>query len=649
MKLTTMAIRNIKRNFSKYVMYFFSLSFSVFTAYSFLALMDNDYVNMAFTHDSRYRSMLLSFGIIILVFVLFFLINSNNSFIRARKKEISTYALFGMTNGKIGKLLFLETFIVGIATLVVGIGVGIFFSKLTAMILLDISLSAYTGPISFTIDLQSVLITVIVFLLIFAVMGLSGLRVINKFQLVDLFKANKVSEGKSKGSIILLILSLLLIATGYYLASQTNTMTVVNSTIPILLLVITGTYIFFWSGLPKVISIVKRNKSNYYRGVNLISTASFSHRIKSIGSVMATISILSAVATTAIATGFTLYSNIEKNTYEDVGYDLYYYGADEKIVAGVEAIFEKNNVKKVEAKTFQLYETSPKMDPLSISGMEYFSGNESFRVYSESEFNQLISKAREKVEPVKIQPREALYIYQYWGWDDIDGTLSGHLLSFEQVDIEITSTKRVNYVAFSNHLPTIVVSDADFETLMENGEVDATEKSHVYTYDNALRSSELDRDLRVFLNGNDTRFQTAYYYYSESLEVFGLVSFIGFFMSAVFILMTASLLYFKQVMAAEEEKHQYKMLRKIGMDHDIEKKIITKRLLPVFLIPLVIGIIHSIFAMKAADTVVFSQFIRSSNSYYTVLSFSAVMYGAYAIVYGVFYFITKAQYTKIVK
>jgi len=126
MKLTTLAIRNIKQNFKKYIMYFFSLSFSVFTAYSFLALIQNELVIMAFTYDVRYKSMLMGFGIIIMVFVMFFLISSNNSFIKARKKEISIYALFGMTNGKIGKLLFLETMIVGFTALIIGIGVGVF-------------------------------------------------------------------------------------------------------------------------------------------------------------------------------------------------------------------------------------------------------------------------------------------------------------------------------------------------------------------------------------------------------------------------------------------------------------------------------------------------------------------------------------------
>jgi putative ABC transport system permease protein len=139
--------------------------------------MENELVSNAFTYDDRYRALLLAFGIIIMVFVMFFLISSNNSFIKARKKEISTYSLFGMTNRKIGRLLFMETMIVGLTALALGIGIGIFFSKLIAMILLDISLVSFTGDIEFSIAFKAIYITGIIFLAIFYVMGLSGLRV----------------------------------------------------------------------------------------------------------------------------------------------------------------------------------------------------------------------------------------------------------------------------------------------------------------------------------------------------------------------------------------------------------------------------------------------------------------------------------------
>ena len=654
MKLTTLALRNIKCNFKKYIIYFFSLSFSVFTAYSFLALLDNEYVGSAFTYDNRYRALLTVFGVIIMVFVMFFLVSSNNSFIKARKKEISTYSLFGMTNSKIGKLLFMETMIVGVVALVIGIGVGIFLSKLTAMILLDISLASFTGDIEFTIAPKAVYITTFIFTVIFGIMGLSGLRVINKFELVDLFKADKVSEGNSKGSILVLILSLVLIGTGYYLASIKDYFVIVAA-IPILVLVISGTYLFFWGGLPKVLNLIKRNKGRYYQDVNLISTSMFSHRMKSIGSVMATIAVLSAVATTAIATGFTLYKSVEKNTYDIINYDMYFYGGQEELLDDVHRAFKNYNTKIIDEYTTQRYKCSPKMDPIIYGNMEYRPDEgDYFRVYSESEYNKLISVSRSDMKPVSIKAGEAMFAYPTM-LVNFEEAMYGHLLTFSNKIIKITSTSNRNAVSFGA-IDTLVLNDGDFDTLLQDGDILATDKGGapldkvtVFKFENPLKSRDLNEELTKILSGKVGSYRTAYDHYNESLETFGLICFIGFFMSVIFILMTASLLYFKQIMAAEEEQHQYKMLRKIGMDTRVEKKVISKRLLPVFLTPLLVGIIHSMFAMKAADTIVFSNMIPVDHSYLTVLAFSGIMYGAYAIVYGMFYFITKGQYSRIVK
>lgn len=528
----------------------------------------------------------------------------------------------------------METMLVGFTALVIGIGFGIFFSKLTAMILLDIALASFTGDIAFIIDPKAVYITTVLFISIFCLMGLSGLRVINKFELVDLFKADKVSEGKSEGSIILLIFSIMLIGTGYYMASNGDPRTVVVAAIPILILVIMGTYLFFWGGLPKVLNLIKRNKHNYYQGVNLIATSAFSHRMKSIGSVMATIAVLSAVATTAIATGFTLYRNIEKNTYDIIGYDMYFYGGQEKLLDKVHAVFEKNHVKITESYTTERYQSTPKMKTIVIGGNEYLSSEEDyFRVYSQAVYNKLISLSKSDLKPVHIDAGEAMYLYPYM-FKDIENAMTEQLLTFSNQTISITSTLRSGILSFGA-LHTLVLNDDDFDVLLQRGDIlgvnengEPYDKVTVFNYEDALQSEKLNRELTQILSGNVGSYRTAYNHYNESLETFGLVCFIGFFMSGVLMLMTASLLYFKQVMAAEEERHQYRMLRKIGMDSQVEKKVIAKRLLPVFFIPLLLGIIHSMFAMKAADTMVFSNMIPVENSYFIVLAFSAVMYGA---------------------
>ena len=659
MKLSKWALSNIKHNHKKYAMYFFSLCFSVFTAYAFLGLMSNESVALAFRSDVRYKGMLNSFGAIIGVFVFFFMLNANNSFIRARKKEISMYSLFGMSNGKIGKLLFLEMMMVGALALIVGVGFGIFFSKLTAMVLIKMTIPDYAEQLAFSVSIKSILLTTGIFFAFFCVLGLSGLRVINKFELVDLFKAEKASEGRRKGSWILLILSVVFIAAGYYLAASPDPYTVVMSTLIILALVIAGTYMFFMGGLPKVLSIIKKNKKMYYRAGNLVAVSSFAHRIRSIGAAMATIAVLSAVATTAIATGFTLYANTEKNSYEMIGYDMRFYGGQDKVLDEIHKALDEQGSQVKDEMTIQRYVVYPELEAIEMetsmyTGSHFGDSDYYFRVYSETQYNKFISIAKAQTKSVDVGGKyKAIFISQT-GLQDLGIKTIGKKVHFSNAQVTITDSQKCDFV-HSGAVYTMVLSDSLFNELLESGDImDSYEDGSTLDKVTAMNytkpmSPALNMKLKDILDGNTSSYRMAYNDYSEGLLIFGLVRFIGFFMSAVVILMTASMLYFKQIMAAEEEQHLFRMLRKVGMDESIQKKVIKKRLLPVFFVPLAVGIVHSIFAMKSADTLVFDTMILSGNSYVTVLGYSAVMYVAYAVVYAIFYLLTKSQYTKTIK
>ena len=560
-----------------------------------------------------------------------------------------------MSNGKIGKLIFLETLMVGGAAIFIGIGMSIFFSKLVAMILIKMTIPEFAGRVMFNVSVSGILITVAIFMTFFCVLGLSGLQVINRFQLAELFKASKTSERRTRGSWVVLVISAALIGFGYYLAASSEAANVINSTLVILALVIAGTFLFFAGGLPKVLSIIKSNKRKYYKAGNLVAISGFAHRMRSIGAVMATIAVLSAVATTAIATGFTLYTNTEKNAYEQTGYDLFFYGSQDKVLDNVRRTLEESGAKITDELTVQRYVTDPDIEAFEAEGSTYFGQDDvSMRVYSQSQYNMLLNASKADLPQVEIEnENEAVYASPYLS-DGLQQAMTGKEFFIGDTKIKVTQTQKCAFTGFGAwHI--LVLSDNRFDALSVSGNIkdsyspgDLLDKATVINHTKSM-SSDINKKLDAILSGNVSGYRLAYIHYSESLRIFGLVRFIGFFMGAVVILMTASLLYFKQIMAAEEEKHMYVALKKIGMDEKTQNSVISKRLLPVFLVPLLVGIAHSIFAMKSADTLVFSNMITGGNSYLTVLGFSSVMYLTYAVVYGVFYLITKSQYIRTIK
>lgn len=651
MSLTKLAISNMKHNAKKYAMYFFAMCFCIFTTYSFLVLMNSESVLNKVVDSAYYQTLFVGFGIAILIFTLFFLISSNNSFIRARKKELSTYALFGMQNSKISRLLFLETFIIGILALAVGIALGIFFSKLLAMILLKMLMSGFTGNVAFAVEPNAMLVTVLIYFGIFIIMGLSGTRVINKFKLVDLFKAEKVPEGKTNGSYVMLVISAILILGGYYFAISPNPMTVFVLMIPIIIVVVLGTYLFYLGGFQKIMCFIKRNKKRYYKQSKLIPISLLSHRTRTMASMMATIAILVAIGTTAIAFGYTLYESAEQETFGRNSFDVHFYTGDETVVDDLYEVFEKHDVEITDQIIFQRYASKP-----SLTGdADDLLGDSYVMTYKESEFNRVVEVAKDSNEKVTIQRGDALVLYPRYMTDlNVNHTK----LQYEGRELDGSFVPTTNGYSFGGTSYTLILNDEDFDELLVAGEVSVQigDGGSVYrpfygiNYENALTSREVALELEETLSGRTGSYRISYTTYNELLGLFGLLCFVGYFMCAVFILMTASMLYFKQITIATEERKQYQMLRKIGMDKDEENKIVARRLKPIFFFPLILGIIHSVFAMKGADTILFSNYFSTQgDTFLNVLKTSLVMYVAYTLVYTLFYFITKAQYKQAIK
>lgn len=115
--------------------------------------------------------------------------------------------------------------------------------------------------------------------------------------------------------------------------------------------------------------------------------------------------------------------------------------------------------------------------------------------------------------------------------------------------------------------------------------------------------------------------------------------FIAGFLGLVFLISTGSILYFKQMTEAEQEKASYTTLRQLGFSvQEIMKGVVRKQIF-VFGLPLAIGLLHSIFALKSASFIFMSDITVP-----TVIAMSV-----YIVIYLVFAFLTVGYYRKTIK
>lgn len=97
MSLYSIALRNIKRNFKDYFIYFASMIFSIVIYFTFKSLQYNSQVGEA---GDRVSNGFQLASVMLIIFVAIFIIYSNGFFTRKRKKEIGLYSLLGIRKKK---------------------------------------------------------------------------------------------------------------------------------------------------------------------------------------------------------------------------------------------------------------------------------------------------------------------------------------------------------------------------------------------------------------------------------------------------------------------------------------------------------------------------------------------------------------------
>ena len=150
-----LSVQNVKKCVQDYVVYFLTLVLGVALFYVFNAIGDQTIIKeLVQSNNNIIQLMLLLLdGIsVVVALVLGILILYANSFwIRRRKKEFGIYLLLGMGKWDVSKILLGESLLVGIVSLIAGLGMGIFLSQFVSIIMgkfFDADMSAYVFSVS---------------------------------------------------------------------------------------------------------------------------------------------------------------------------------------------------------------------------------------------------------------------------------------------------------------------------------------------------------------------------------------------------------------------------------------------------------------------------------------------------------------------
>lgn len=605
MSINHLMFRNLRKNIKNYYLYVFALVFSVALYFAFVTLQYDPSMDEV-EGSVKGGAAIMSASVVLVAIVSIFLLYANTIFIKRRGKEIGLFQLIGMTKSKIFRILTAENFILYFGSLLLGIFAGFSVSKLLLMILFKTIGVDEVASLHFSIE--ALVQTLVVFFVIYLLIMLMNYLFIKRQSILSLFQVTSTTEGKVKKlsifEMIIGIAGIGLILLGYSISSRLfgGDFVTMNelfmAMIIILASVIIGTYLFYKGSVSFIFHLIRNKKQGYLNIREVLSLSSIMFRMKSNAVLLTIITTVSALALGLLSLSYISFYSAEKSAKLYVPSDFILTDIQEaeqfkEILTAHDLNFTEKRIEVIQ--TDVNIEKLLGEDPKAIGMM---SKNMTLPVISEN-----------SLEGIDLSPDEAYFTKTSSAMENLismkdkgDIEIKGQHEVIPQAYKRINMESPVLFYFTSGGLPLAIVDETTFERLKKDLDpalqLDYSLNIGINMKDRASveQANELFQNMN-FKEGSkyDSQLQTK----NDQKETMGLIMFIVAFLGLTFLITSGCILYFKQMDESENEKPNYTILRKLGFTQgDLLKGIQMKQLFN-FGIPLVIGLLHSYFAVKS--------------------------------------------------
>ncbi|WP_251551682.1 ABC transporter permease [Neobacillus muris] len=610
------AFNNVVRNKRLYAAYFLSSLFTVMVFFTFAIFAFHPVLAGSEMNKAVQRGMNISAGIIY-VFSFFFILYSMSSFLNTRKKEFGSLMILGMSVRQIRLMVFLENMVIGFFATAGGILLGLIFSK--GILLIGENVLVMDGALNFYIPIQAILVTFVSFMLLFFFISLFVSYVLRSRKLIDLIKGNKKSKGEPKANLFLTVLAVLLIGIGYAAAFIVKGTLVIVAMLPVIVVVILGTYLLFTQLSVYLIRRLKKNDNIFWRKTNMILLSDLSFRMKDNARTFFMVAIVSTVAFSAIGTLFGFQTFLTAGLKNNNPYTFSYTAVkqNEQDVAVInETIREEKMKANHEQTTLRYYEI----------------GQDSIVISRESDFNRFAKLLGE--DPIDIQNGQVKVV-------EFTGNQFGQTDELLEQSIKLNTgvTLRPKEVISSRALPATdsyyVVSDQDFEELPASKR---EESYHAWQVTDG-KENIVEASKKIAEMVSPGEFYAKDYSIYQLNKQYGLVLFVGLFIGIVFFVSAGSFLYFRLYADLEEDKQKFRSIAKIGLTEKELKKVLTRQTAILFFTPILVALIHGAVALTSLSHLFF----------YDLTKVSIAVLGVFLLIQIVYFAIVRFFYTKQVR
>lgn len=673
--LFKISLKNIRKSLKDYTVYFFTLILGVAIFYVFNAI-DSQSVMLDVRANvmdiiKLMNDILSGVSVFVSCILGFLIIYASRFLIKRRNKEFGIYLTLGMSKRKISAILFFETLLIGIVSLVAGLVIGTILSQFMSVIVANM-FDADMTKFKFIFSMKACIKTLIYFAIMYVLVMIFNTFSISRCKLIDLLNAGKKTEKVTmKNPVICTIVFVIgvgILSYAYWMVTRgvrtLNTFDKIG--IPIALGCV-ATFLIFWSVSGFMIRIFTSIKSVYYKGVNSfvlrqfcskINTTVFSTTVICI-MLFITISVLSA----ALSMKDSLSKDLDSMCPVDVQLAKYSYDAMSEAYATSQNMNEKDR-EMLEDSKLSIIET---LNNSGFDAQKYFKDVVEYNIYNTG------LTVKDTLGDINTDD------YQFMADTIMPVMTIGDYNSVAR--LYGNSTYELNddeYIIVADYKNMVMVRNQALKkgiTLSVNGKeykpryneckdgfvqigVLNMNDGILVVPDNAVKPQQvrnmgLSADYRADTKEErysietqldnlmkNISYQTSFISWNSRIDLAessvglgALVTFIALYLGIIFLISSAAILALRELSDSADNKERYGMLRKLGVDERMIDMALFKQIGIFFAFPLILALIHSVFGIKFINIILATMGMSSmAASIGLTLAFVAVIYGGYFLI-----------------
>ena len=594
-------------------------------------------------------------------FAVLFLFYTNSFLIRRRKKEFGLYNILGMGKRNIARVLFSETLILAVVSLVFGLILGAALSKLA-----ELGLAYFVesdAGYDFTVYPTAMGYTVLLFVCIFLLLFFKSVGQVGLSNPVELLHSESVGEKPPKANWVFGVLGIVILAAAYYISvTIEQPVAALGWFFIAVLMVIAATYLLFIAGSVLLCRILQKNKRYYYKPNHFVSVSSMAYRMKRNGAGLASVCILITMVLVMIASTSCLYfgkNDVLRSQYpHDFNFTVDFGTLDEvtqenidKTKAGIDAFMDKNG-----GISFGICGKSDRVTGELRDGVFYMGDD----VYDpeHSTFLYIIDLAdynRNTGSSYRLNDGEALVFASSRTYDHdtirIEGGREYKVVKSDGTIDFIRDTDMLGFSAVYIVVPDFYSSAEDLLQASEKQGVSQPWLQWRYQLDSPadyLTQLEIEEgiwDVIAQAHSGGYGLSSLAGARDDFYGSFGGLFFLGIMLSIVFIIAAVLIIYYKQVSEGYEDQSRFEIMQKVGMTKKDIRKSINSQMLTVFFLPLLFAIVHLGFAFPMINKLLLLFGLDNLGLLLLTAAISALVF---ALFYIIVYRVTSNAYYSIV-